>query len=90
MGAMAGVTQTRTVYLGNLPNDASVDECVGAALACSDLRRLLTLIRFGPIDAVKILPEKSCAFISFLDAHVASAFHADAIMRKVRRRPRRR
>ena len=27
MGPMAGVSQTRTVYLGNLPNDASVDEC---------------------------------------------------------------
>ncbi|KAM0755860.1 RNA-binding domain-containing protein [Meredithblackwellia eburnea MCA 4105] len=63
--------QPRTVYVGNLPSDASVDE-------------LLSQVRFGPIDSVKILPEKSCAFISFLDPHTASAFHSDAVMRKVR------
>ena len=63
--------QGRTVYVGNLPNDASVDE-------------LLSQVRFGPIDSVKILPEKSCAFISFLDPTTASAFHSDALMRKLR------
>lgn len=41
-------------------------------------------MRFGPIDSVKILPEKSCAFISFLDGTTAAAFHSDALMRKVR------
>ncbi|KAK4705438.1 hypothetical protein P7C70_g768, partial [Phenoliferia sp. Uapishka_3] len=61
----------RTVYVGNLPSDASVDE-------------LLSQVRFGPIDSVKILPEKSCAFISFLDGTTAAAFHSDALMRKVR------
>ncbi|KAI5481452.1 differentiation regulator, Nrd1 [Pseudohyphozyma bogoriensis] len=61
----------RTVYVGNLPSDASVDE-------------LLNLVRFGPIDSVKILPEKSCAFISFLDPTTADAFHSDALMRKIR------
>lgn len=35
----------RTVYVGNLPSDASVDE-------------LLSQVRFGPIDNVKIIPEK--------------------------------
>ncbi|SCV68678.1 BQ2448_799 [Microbotryum intermedium] len=61
----------RTVYVGNLPSDASVDE-------------LLSLIRFGPIEAVKIIPEKSCAFISFLDQLTAAAFHSDAVLRKLR------
>ena len=60
----------RTVYVGNLPSDASVDE-------------LLNLVRFGPIESVKILPEKSCAFISFLDTNLASAFHTDLMIRKV-------
>lgn len=61
----------RTVYVGNLPGDASVDE-------------LLSLVRYGPIENVKILPDKSCAFISFLDPSVASAFQSDATLRKIR------
>lgn len=60
----------RTVYVGNLPGDASVDE-------------LLSLVRYGPIESVKILPDKSCAFISFLDPNVAAAFHSDANLRKL-------
>ncbi|GAA5898717.1 hypothetical protein JCM6882_000906 [Rhodosporidiobolus microsporus] len=69
-----GATQTptgRTVYVGNLPSDASVDE-------------LLSQVRFGPIENIRILPEKSCAFISFLDPTTAAAFHSDALMRKIR------
>ena len=60
----------RTVYVGNLPGDASVDE-------------LLSQVRYGPIESVKILPDKSCAFISFLDPGIAAAFHSDANLRKV-------
>jgi hypothetical protein len=60
----------RTVYVGNLPADAAVDE-------------LLSQVRFGPIENVKILPEKNCAFISFLDPNTAAAFHSDALMRKI-------
>ncbi|PWN25733.1 hypothetical protein BDZ90DRAFT_208581, partial [Jaminaea rosea] len=60
----------RTVYVGNLPADASVDE-------------LLNHVKFGPIENVKVLPEKSCAFISFLDANTAAAFHADASVKKL-------
>lgn len=59
-----------TDILGNLPAQASVDE-------------LLSQVRFGPIESVKILPEKSCAFISFLDPAVASAFHSDLVLRKI-------
>lgn len=60
----------RTVYVGNLPADASIDE-------------LLNLVKFGPIENVKILPEKSCAFFSFLDGATAAAFHADASVKKL-------
>ena len=60
----------RTVYVGNLPGDASVDE-------------LLSQVRYGPIESVKIIPDKSCAFISFLDPNTAAAFHSDANLRKV-------
>ncbi|PWN89865.1 hypothetical protein FA10DRAFT_99088 [Acaromyces ingoldii] len=60
----------RTVYVGNLPADASVDE-------------LLNQVKFGPIDNVRVLPDKSCAFISFLDGATAAAFHADASVKKM-------
>ncbi|OXB38798.1 cytoplasmic protein [Cryptococcus neoformans] len=68
--AAAGNTTGRTVYVGNLPAEASVDE-------------LLNLVRFGPIEAVRLLPEKSCVFISFLDGSTAAAFHADACVKKL-------
>ncbi|GAA5872284.1 hypothetical protein JCM3774_003334 [Rhodotorula dairenensis] len=71
MNGAPASTQTRTVYVGNLPSDASVDE-------------LLSQVRFGPIENVRILPEKSCAFISFLEPNTAAAFHSDALMRKIR------
>lgn len=65
-----GTPSGRTVYVGNLPADASVDE-------------MLNLVKFGPIENVKLLPEKSCAFISFLDGSTAAAFHADACVKKI-------
>ncbi|WRT67368.1 uncharacterized protein IL334_004339 [Kwoniella shivajii] len=68
--AAAGNTTGRTVYVGNLPAEASVDE-------------LLNLVRFGPIETVRLLPEKSCVFISFLDGSTAAAFHADASVKKL-------
>ncbi|KAB5593791.1 RNA-binding protein [Ceratobasidium theobromae] len=69
--AAAANNQTgRTVYVGNLPADASVDE-------------LLNLVRFGPLESVRVLPEKSCVFISFLDGATAAAFHADASVKKL-------
>lgn len=41
--AAAGNTTGRTVYVGNLPPDASVDE-------------LMNLVRFGPVESVRLLP----------------------------------
>ncbi|KAF9812588.1 hypothetical protein IEO21_06110 [Rhodonia placenta] len=60
----------RTVYVGNLPPSASVDE-------------LLNLVHFGPLESVRVLPEKSCVFLSFLDGATAAAFHADALIKKL-------
>ncbi|WFD00198.1 hypothetical protein MYAM1_002946 [Malassezia yamatoensis] len=70
MSLPQGVPIGRTVYIGNLPSDASVDE-------------LLNLVKFGPIENVKLLPEKNCAFISFLTAQTAAAFHADSSVRHI-------
>lgn len=63
-------TTGRTVYVGNLPATASVDE-------------LLNLVHFGPLESVRVLPEKSCVFLSFLDGATAAAFHADATVKKL-------
>lgn len=60
----------RTVYIGNLPSTASVDE-------------LLNLVHFGPLENVRVLPDKSCVFLSFLDGQTAAAFNADAMVRKL-------
>lgn len=68
--AAAGNMTGRTVYIGNIPDDASADE-------------LLNLVRFGPIESVKILSDKSCVFISFLDGSTAAAFYADAQVKKL-------
>jgi len=68
--ATANAGNGRTVYVGNLPPDALIDE-------------LLSLVKFGPIESVRILGEKSCAFISFLEGATAAAFHADATLKKI-------
>jgi hypothetical protein len=60
----------RTVYVGNLPATASVDE-------------LLNLVHFGPLESIRVLPEKSCVFLSFLEGGTAAAFHADATIKKL-------
>ncbi|CCM03933.1 uncharacterized protein FIBRA_06085 [Fibroporia radiculosa] len=60
----------RTVYVGNVPPTASVDE-------------LLNLVHFGPLESIRVLPEKSCVFLSFLDGATAAAFHADALIKKL-------
>ncbi|KAH7883351.1 hypothetical protein F5I97DRAFT_230858 [Phlebopus sp. FC_14] len=61
---------SRTVYVGNLPATASVDE-------------LLNLVHFGPLESIRVLPEKSCVFLSFLDGATAASFHADATIKKL-------
>jgi RNA recognition motif-containing protein len=53
-----------------LPSTASVDE-------------LLNLVHFGPLESIRVLPEKSCVFLSFLDGSTAAAFHADATIKKL-------
>lgn len=71
--AALGVTNnatSRTVYVGNLPATASVDE-------------LLNLVHFGPLESIRVLPEKSCVFLSFLDGPTAAQFYADAVVKKL-------
>ncbi|CAG8443539.1 3673_t:CDS:1 [Ambispora leptoticha] len=70
--ALSSVTNStgRTVYLGNIPTDVPADE-------------ILNQVKVGPIESVRILPEKNCAFISFMDGTAAAAFYHDASTRKL-------
>ncbi|ODQ78047.1 hypothetical protein BABINDRAFT_163079 [Babjeviella inositovora NRRL Y-12698] len=61
---------SRTVYLGNIPQSLRANE-------------LLDYVRSGIIESVKILPEKQCAFISFIDCQSALLFHSDAILKRL-------
>jgi RNA recognition motif-containing protein len=67
-GAVTGTS--RTVYLGNIPPDTAAEEILGH-------------VRSGQIESVRLLPDKNCAFISFLDASSATHFHSDAILKKL-------
>lgn len=61
---------SRTVYLGNIPPDTSAEEILGH-------------VRSGQIESVRLLADKNCAFISFLDGNSATHFHSDAILKKL-------
>ena len=67
-GIISGTS--RTVYLGNIPPETSVEEILGH-------------VRSGQIESVRVLPDKNCAFISFLDGSSATHFHSDAILKKL-------
>lgn len=67
-GIMSGTS--RTVYLGNIPGETSAEEILGH-------------VRSGQIESVRLLPDKNCAFISFLDGSSATHFHSDAILKKL-------
>jgi RNA recognition motif-containing protein len=67
-GMMSGTS--RTVYLGNIPPETSAEE-------------ILNHVRSGQIESVRLLPDKNCAFISFLDSSSATHFHSDAILKRL-------
>ncbi|EEQ83277.1 differentiation regulator [Blastomyces dermatitidis ER-3] len=67
-GIISGTS--RTVYLGNLPPETSAEEILGH-------------VRSGQIESVRLLPDKNCAFISFLESSSATHFHSDAILKKL-------
>ncbi|TKA29801.1 hypothetical protein B0A50_03165 [Salinomyces thailandicus] len=67
-GLVSGTS--RTVYLGNIPPDTSAEEILGH-------------VRSGQIESVRLLSDKNCAFISFLDSSSATHFHSDAILKRL-------
>lgn len=67
-GLISGTS--RTVYLGNIPAETTAEEILGH-------------VRSGQIESVRLLPDKNCAFISFLESSSAVHFHSDAILKKL-------
>ncbi|KAG0205612.1 hypothetical protein BGX33_007849 [Mortierella sp. NVP41] len=61
---------SRTVYIGNVPAEATIED-------------ILNLVRNGIVENARLLPEKNCAFVSFLDSASANAFHHEAHARKL-------
>lgn len=59
----------RTVYIGNLPDDVEIHE-------------VISLVKTGPLESARLLPDKNCAFITFVDCAGATLFHTDAQMRR--------
>ena len=70
MSQPVGNASSRTVYLGNIPPETSAEE-------------ILSHVRSGQIESVRLLPDKNCAFISFLEGSSATHFHSDAILKKL-------
>lgn len=62
---------SRTVYLGNLSPKTSIKD-------------ILDHVRGGLIEEIKVLPDRSCAFVSFVEETSALLFHSDAILKRLR------
>ncbi|KXS21668.1 hypothetical protein M427DRAFT_93351 [Gonapodya prolifera JEL478] len=58
----------RTVYLGNLPANVTIED-------------ILNNVRTGMVEQAKVLEEKNCAFVTFLDASAALSFYNDCSSR---------
>ncbi|KAJ3285246.1 hypothetical protein HDU79_007475 [Rhizoclosmatium sp. JEL0117] len=52
---------TRTVYLGNIPAGTTYED-------------ILNMVKFGPLESIKMIEEKSCCFLTFIEASSAMQF----------------
>jgi RNA recognition motif-containing protein len=60
----------RTLYLGNLSSDTTIED-------------ILSSIRGGIVEQIKLFPERSCAFVTFLDPAVSTAIYSEAQTRRI-------
>ncbi|KAJ3112196.1 hypothetical protein HK100_002425 [Physocladia obscura] len=65
-----GPGHSRTVYLGNVPPTTPYED-------------LLNMVKTGPIESIKIVEDKKCCFIAFMDSGAAQAFFNDYIGKRV-------
>ncbi|KAI8975935.1 hypothetical protein BDB01DRAFT_853445 [Pilobolus umbonatus] len=67
---VASTDVSRTIYLGNVPKDAEPHE-------------ILKYVKTGMVESFKIIPEKSCAFLAFVDPNAAQAFYHEFLQKKM-------
>lgn len=67
-GGSQGAPGMRTIFIGNLPAECTIDE-------------VLNLVRSGLVESARLLPEKNCAFVYFVDPSAAAAFHHEGTLR---------
>ncbi|KAI9199422.1 uncharacterized protein BJ171DRAFT_427644 [Polychytrium aggregatum] len=60
----------RTVYLGNLPMPITYEE-------------ILNHVKTGAVEHVRILEDKQCVFVTFVEPMSAMQFHNDAIQKRL-------
>lgn len=63
-GSQSGSDASRTIYLGNLPESVTYSD-------------ILNNVRTGVVESLRLLSEKSCGFLSFLDYAAAQAFYME-------------
>ncbi|KAJ1567302.1 hypothetical protein HK405_006440 [Cladochytrium tenue] len=63
-GSVPAASNNRTVYLGGLPPNATYED-------------ILNHVKFGPVEQVKIIEDKNCAFVSFIESSAALNFYLD-------------
>ncbi|KAI7869309.1 hypothetical protein BDF14DRAFT_1684441, partial [Spinellus fusiger] len=60
----------RTIYLGNVPKEATPAD-------------VLNHVKTGTVESFKILPEKNCAFLTFVEPASAQSFYQEHLQRKL-------
>lgn len=66
----AGAELSRTIYLGNVPKETEAYE-------------ILKYVKTGMVESFKIIPEKSCAFLAFVDPNAAQSFYQEYQQKKL-------
>ncbi|CAG8452664.1 273_t:CDS:2 [Ambispora gerdemannii] len=81
---MGGYHQGASQYAASMSQyNPGVNNMVPQFSADVPADEILNQVKVGPIESVRILPEKNCAFISFMDGTAAAAFYHDASTRKL-------
>ncbi|KAI9347726.1 hypothetical protein BDR26DRAFT_799495 [Obelidium mucronatum] len=62
--------QSRTVYIGNIPSGTTYED-------------ILNMVKFGPLESVKMVPDKKCCFLAFIEAFSAVQFFNEFVGKRV-------
>ncbi|RCH86886.1 hypothetical protein CU098_001724, partial [Rhizopus stolonifer] len=65
-----------------LPNDTSRTIYLGNVVSTITPHDILKYVRHGPVESFRVVPEKSCAFLSFIDPSSAQMFYQEYMSKK--------